>query len=98
LAATEHKEVILVTFCNTSAYLGTDSLTRRTEAVANSIINSKKVSTVLHFGNPHALKNLFHVKRVLFGYHIPESQLHTIDVLKGTIEPRGTLPFKVELK
>ncbi len=98
LAATEYKEVIFVTFCTTAAYLGTDSLTRRTEAVANSLINSKKVSTVLHFGNPYALKNLFHVKRVLFGYHIPESQQHAIDVLKGTVKAKGTLPFKVDLR
>ena len=98
LAASEHKEVIFVTYCSTTAYLGTDSLTRRTEAVANSLINSKKVSAVLHFGNPYALKNLFHVKRVIFGYHIPESQQHAIDVLKGTVEAKGTLPFKIELQ
>lgn len=98
LAATNHKEVIFVTFCNTAAYLGTDSLTRRTESVANSLINSKKISTVVHFGNPYALKNLFHVERVIFGYHIPESQQHAFDVLKGTVEAKGTLPFKVELQ
>ena len=98
LAATNHKEVIFVTFCNTAAYLGTDSLTRRTESVANSLINSRKISTVVHFGNPYALKNLFHVERVIFGYHIPESQQHVFDVLKGTIEAKGTLPYKVDLQ
>ncbi len=98
LAATEHKEVIFITFCNTAAYLGTDALTRRTEAVLNSLINSKKVSAVLHFGNPHALKNISHVNRVLFGYHIPESQQHAIDVLKGTVEAKGKLPFEIELQ
>ena len=98
LAATNHKEVIFVTFCNTAAYLGTDGLTRRTESVMNALIHSGKVSAVVHFGNPYALKNLFHVKRIIFGYHISESQLHAIDILKGTKEPKGTLPFEVELQ
>lgn len=98
LAATRHKEVIFVTFCNTAAYLGTDGLTRRTESVLNALIHSNKVSAVVHFGNPFALKNIFHAKRILFGYHIPESQQHAFDVLKGTIEAKGTLPYKVDLQ
>jgi len=95
VAATKYKEVIFVTFCNTEPYLGTDALTRRTEAVANALINSGKVSAVLHFGNPYALKNLYHVKRKIFGYHIPESQIYAIEVLKGTIDAKGTLPFDI---
>ena len=98
LAATRHKEVIFVTFCNTAAYLGTDGLTRRTESVLNALVHSQKVSAIVHFGNPYALKNIFHTKRIIFGYHIPESQQHAFDVLKGTIEAKGKLPFKVELQ
>lgn len=97
--ATKYREVIFVTYCDTTSYLGTDSLTRRSESVLNALIYSGKISAVVHFGNPFALKNLLHIKRVIFGYLIPESQLHAIEVLAGKLEARGKLPFDdVELK
>ena len=32
------------------------------------------------------------------GMLISQSQMHAIDILKGTIAPKGTLPFDVELQ
>lgn len=96
--ATKYKEVVFVTFCMTGCYIGTDGLTRRTEALFNSLALSGKISTVLHFGNPYALKNLLHVPRRIFGYHIPESQEHAIDVLAGKLEAKGKVPFEIELQ
>ncbi len=92
--ATKHKEVVFVTFCTTAPYLGTDGLTRRTEAVINALARSGKVSAILHFGNPFALKHLTHIPRKIFGYIIPESQEHAIDVLAGKLEAKGKMPFK----
>ena len=97
-AASKHKEVIFVTYCNPTAYIGTDSLTRRVEAVINALVHSKKVSTIVHFGNPYALKPLLHIPRKIFGFTAPQSQLHAIDVLKGTIEAKGTLQIKVDFQ
>ena len=94
--ATKYKEIVFVTYCDTVCYLGTDCLTRRTEAVLNSLIQSGKVSTVVHFGNPFALKTIKHVPRKIFGYTIPASQLHAIEVLAGKIEAKGTLPFEID--
>ncbi len=96
LAATRHKEVVCVTFCTTSAYLGTDCMTRRVESVINALILSGKVSAVLHFGNPFAQKPIYHVPRRLFGYKMPPTQLHAIEVLAGKLPAKGKLPFKVE--
>lgn len=98
VATTSYKEIVFITFCATGCYLGTDCLTRRTEAVINCLIHSNKVSTVLHFGNPYALKPLEHVARKVFGYTIPESQIHAIDVLAGTITAKGTLPFSIDFQ
>lgn len=98
IAATRHEEVVFVTFCNTRPYLGTDCLTRRTESVINALSMSGKVSTVLHFGNPFALKTLNHIPRKIFGYMMPQSQLHSIEVLAGKLPANGTLPFKVEFQ
>lgn len=95
LAAARHKEVVFVTYCNSQPYLGTDGLTRRTEAVINSLALSGKLSTVLHFGNPFALKTLFHVPRKLFGYMMPQSQSYAIEVLAGKIPALGKLPYNV---
>ena len=55
-AATKYKEVVFVTYCTTTSYLGTDCMTRRLEAVANALAHSGKLSTVVHFGNPYAVK------------------------------------------
>lgn len=98
VAATRHKEVVFVTFCTTRPYLGTDCLTRRTEAVINALTYSGKVSAVLHFGNPFALKYLNHIPRKLFGYMMPQSQVYAIEVLAGKLPARGTLPFSVDLR
>jgi len=96
--ATEHKEVVFITFCTTRPYLGTDCLTRRTEAMINAFNYSGKLSAVLHFGNPFALKTLNHIPRKLFGYMMPQSQLHAIEVLAGKLPAKGTLPFQIEFQ
>lgn len=98
IAATAHKEVVFVTFCNTRPYLGTNCLTRRTEAVINALNYSGKVSAVLHFGTPFALQPLNHIKRKLFGYMMPQSQLYAIEVLAGKLPAKGKLPFHVEFQ
>ena len=94
--ATKYSEVVFVTFCTTSAYLGTDSLTRRAESLINAMIVSGKVSAILHFGNPYAIKPIHHVPRRIFGYNAPESQTYAIEVLSGKIPALGTLPFDIK--
>lgn len=95
-ASTKYSEVVFVTYCTTTSYLGTDCMTRRLESVINCLAHSGKLSTVVHFGNPFAVKNLFHIPRKIFGYLIPESQIYAIDALKGNIEAKGRLPFDIK--
>ena len=96
--AANYKEVIIVSYCDTIAYLGTDCLTRRNEAVFNGLIRFGKVSAIVHFGNPYALKTLEHTKRKIFGYKVTESQKYAIEALSGKIEAKGTLPYKVDFQ
>lgn len=96
VAATQYEEVVFITSCTTACYLGTDSLTRRIEYLINSLIRSGKVSAVLHFGNPFAVKPLLHTPRRVFGYVMPQSQTYAIEVLAGKIPAKGTLPFRIE--
>lgn len=96
VAATKHKEVVFVTYCNGRPYQGHDGLTRRAEAVINALITSGKVSAVLHFGNPLAMLEIDHVQRLLFGYLMPESQLRAIEVLAGKRPAKGKMPYDVQ--
>jgi len=96
LAATKHDEVIFVTYCCTAPYLGTDGMTRRTEALINSLSLSGKVKALVHFGNPYAVKPINHMPRILLGYTAPESQNYAIEVLAGKIEAKGHLPFDIK--
>lgn len=92
-AATRHSAVVFVTYCNTSAYLGTDGLTRRAEAVINALALSGKLEAIVHFGNPLALRPLLPIKRRIFGYGAPAAQQYAFDVLAGSLPARGTMPF-----
>ncbi len=96
--AKEHREIVLVTQCYTTAYLGTDCLTRRSEAILNALIHTRKVSALVHFGNPFAVKTLWHVPRKIFGYIMTQSQDYSIEVLSGKVEPQGTLPFHIDFQ
>ena len=98
LAASRHKEVVFVTYCNARPYQGTDCLTRRVENLIDCVNMSNKLGGVVHFGNPYALQPLQHVKRKIFGYTMPATQPYCIDVLKGTIPAKGTLPFNIEFQ
>ncbi len=94
----ELDDVVFISFCTSTSYLGTDCLTRRTEAVINALAHSGKMSTLIHFGNPYALETLDHIPRKILGYIIPESQKYAIDALFGDFEPTGSVPFKINLK
>ena len=96
--ATRYDDVVFVSFCTSGAYLGTDCLTRRLESVINALAISGKLSTVVHFGNPLALKNIKHIKRKIFGYTAPESQVYAFDVLSGRIPAKGKMPYPEVMK
>lgn len=98
VAATKHKEVVFVTYCNSRPYQGADGLTRRVEGVINALLTSGKVSAVLHFGNPKAMLEIDHVPRRVFGYLMPDSQLRAIEVLAGKLPAKGKMPYKVTFR
>lgn len=98
VASSECDETVFISFCDTKAYMGTDCLTRRAEALINALIRANKLAALVHFGNPFAVEPIEHNPRKIFGYTMPESQMYAIDVLKGKCEAHGKLPFKVQLQ
>lgn len=95
-AATNYEQVVFITFCTTTSYLGTDGLTRRTESVIDALSRSGKIAAVVHFGNPFALKYIAPQKRRIYGYMMEKSQEYAIEVLSGKRQAKGKLPFIIE--
>jgi len=98
LASAKYDETVFISFCVTKAYLGTDCMTRRAESVINALNLSDRLGALVHFGNPFAVQELLHIPRKIFGYTMPDSQLHAIDVLAGKIPANGTLPFQIDFQ
>lgn len=92
-AATKHDEVVFVTYCQAGCYVGTDMLTRRVEAVIRAIAASGKLSAIVHFGNPLALRELPPVPRRIFGYDSAPTQRYAFRALAGTMPAKGVFPF-----
>ena len=91
--ATGYDRVVFVTFCETGAYVGTDCLTRRMEALIEAVDISGKLEALVHFGNPLALNTVRKPDRVILGYNAPDSQKYAIMVLAGEIEAKGKNPY-----
>lgn len=91
--ATGYDRVVFVTFCETGAYVGTDCLTRRMEALIEAVDISGKLEALVHFGNPLALNTVRKPDRVILGYNAPDSQKYAIMALAGEIEAKGKNPY-----
>ena len=92
-AATKHDEVVFVTFCKNGCYLGADALTRRVEAVIRALAASGKLSALVHFGNPLAVRELTNIPRRVFGYNSVPTQRYAFEVLAGKLPAKGVFPF-----
>ena len=92
-AASKHDEVVFVTFCKSACYQGADALTKRVEAVIRSIASSGKISAMVHFGNPLALRDLPKVPRRIFGYDSTPAQRYAFEALAGKFVPTGKCPY-----
>ena len=93
LEATEYDKVVVITFCDAYAYLGSDNLTRRMESVINALIHPGRVEAIVHFGNPLSLRYLYPAKRRIYAYTSPASAPYALDVLAGKIPAKGSHPF-----
>lgn len=96
--ATAFDEVVFVSYCTTTAYIGTDGLTRRAEAIIRALAIPKKLVALVHFGNPLATNPLSPLPRVIYGYTAPAAQTYAFEVLAGKIPARGKMPFPRLLK
>ena len=95
--AAEVDEVVFMTYVSTRSYRASESLTEHVVNVMRSM--QRKISAVVHIGNPYAMEAIPHVPRIIFGIGgIEQSQRNALDVLAGKYEPKGKLPINVNLK
>ncbi len=92
-AVQNHENVVVVSYCHTEPYLGTDCLTRRMEAVIDSISMPGKLEALVHFGNPMALNRLQPIKRKLLVYSSTDSLPYAFDILAGKYPAKGKNPY-----
>lgn len=97
MASTKADEVIFITYTLSRSYIGSESLT---EHISNLMLSmSKKLSAVIHLGNPYTMQDAPHFPRFIFAMGgNTASVANSLDVLLGRIEPKGKLPIKLNLR
>ena len=93
-----YEDVVFITFNDCAAYIGRECLTSRIVSVIQALQVTKRVSTLVHFGNPFVLEELEHIPRILIGSTSRESVSCALDVLAGKYPAKGHLPYELALK
>lgn len=91
-------ELVFMTFTEALAYTGPEYLTHRTVNLVSAMQLTNRISTLIHYGNPHVLEELPHIPRVIFGGHATDSVDATLEVLAGEYPAKGAATYEFELK
>ncbi len=93
-----YDDVVFITFSEALAYTGPEYLTHRIVNLINAFQHMKKVSAVIHFGNPYVLEELGHTPRYILGGQSEECAMAALDVLAGEYPANGKPTYNVNLK
>lgn len=91
-------DVVFITYNDSAAYIGRECLTSRIVSAIQALQVTKRVSTVVHFGNPFVLEELEHIPRILIGGCSTDSIRCTLDVLAGKYPAKGHFVYDIKLK
>lgn len=94
IAASEADEVVFFTYATCGAYLGTNCITKRVEALINA--NAEKLAAIVHVGNPYDLAKFPRAKRRFNCILQGDSENYIIKALKGQFVPSGKLPVEMD--
>ena len=97
-ASVKADETIFLTFSEYVAYTGTEFITRRFIRLLEALQVTKKISTIIHQGNPLVLEELPHVPRWILGHTTMSSLEACLEVLAGEHEAKGVQTCEFELK
>ena len=93
-----HDEVIVMTFSEAMACTGPEFLTHRLVNLISAMQITDRISTLIHFGNPHVLEELPHIPRVIFGGLATDSIDASLEVLAGEYPANGAPTYDFKLK
>lgn len=93
-----YDEVTFMTFTEALAYTGPEYLTHRVVNLISAMQLTNRISTLIHYGNPHVLEELPHIPRVILGGHATDSIDTTLEVLAGAYPANGVATYEFELK
>ena len=92
------EEVVFMSFTEALAYTGPEQLTHRFKNLVDAMQKTDRISTLIHFGNPHVVEVLPHIPRVIFGGQSEGSVETTIEVLAGVYPANGIPTYEFKLK
>jgi len=90
--------IVFISYFNSTAGIGRERFTPRIISVLEVLRLSKKLNTLVHFGNPFVLEDIPHVPRLVIG---PSGEMAVnagLDVLFGDYPAKGVLTYDVKLK
>lgn len=93
-----YDDVVFITFCNYYPYAGKEQFTSRIVSVFEAWQVTHRICALLHFGNPFVMEDLPHVPRILNGCRSAGCVITALDILAGTREAEGKIPYKIKLK
>ena len=96
--AAECDDVVFITFTLGLTCVGPEVLSTRVVYLMEMMQLDRKISTIVHFGNPYTLENLPHVPRILIGGTSRRSVECTLDVLEGRYPAKGVLTYDVKFQ
>ncbi|OQY34426.1 MAG: hypothetical protein B6241_04815 [Spirochaetaceae bacterium 4572_59] len=88
-----YESIVLIVYNKTDHYTGSSDLTKRFLALFDAI--SHKVSAVVSFGNPYAVREYPEVPRIILGYEGGYCEKAAFKVLCGEIEATGKIPVSI---
>ena len=92
----EYDSVVMVLYSYTISYLGSSDTSKRMLAMMNALNN--KISAVIQFGNPYAVRDYPEIPRIIFAFDKGLCYRYAAAALAGDYEPEGMLPVRIGKK
>jgi len=93
----EYEDVVFITFGDAPANAGSDAITQRLMSVIQALQITKRISTVVHFGNPFVLEDMPHIPRYIIGGTSADNIDAALEVLAGEYPAKGVMTYDVKL-
>ena len=91
---TEYDDVVFMTFYKSEAYTGREYLTTRIVDLMDALQSTERIVAHIHIGNPYVGSKAPYCPRYINAYCTAKSINYALDILAGTRDAKGVLPYK----